>query len=455
MSSIRSRHGAARLGRAASLAAAAGLGLFALAGCSTLSMDSLSLDKLNPFREREEILPGTRVDAMTEADPLTVDADAARRGAAVPAARDSAEWSQPGGVASNAPGNLALASGTAGWRVKAASGSSKKSRLSVSPIVYQGNVYVMDAGADVTAVSVTGARRWEVSLRPAFEKDDGVIGGGLAGADGRVFAATGFGSLVALDPASGGQQWRVELKVPIRSAPTIAEGRIFLVTADNRIHALSTADGSELWTYRGIPETTGLVANASPAVSGDIVVVPYSSGEVIAFKASSGEPVWADSLTRTQLFTSLSGINEVAARPVVDDNTVFAVSVSGRMVAVNRKTGERLWTRNIASTQTPMVAGETVFVVSVSGQLVALERSSGKVRWTTKLPGDAKTRWHGPVLGGGQLWLSSSTRKLVSVDAASGQVSGTQEIGHASFISPIIASGRLFLLLDDGTLAAI
>ena len=76
MSSIRSRHGAARLGRAASLAAAAGLGLFALAGCSTLSMDSLSLDKLNPFREREEILPGTRVDAMTEADPLTVDADA-------------------------------------------------------------------------------------------------------------------------------------------------------------------------------------------------------------------------------------------------------------------------------------------------------------------------------------------------------------------------------------------
>ena len=75
MSSIRSRHGAARLGRAASLAAAAGLGLFALAGCSTLSMDSLSLDKLNPFREREEILPGTRVDAMTEADPLTVDAD--------------------------------------------------------------------------------------------------------------------------------------------------------------------------------------------------------------------------------------------------------------------------------------------------------------------------------------------------------------------------------------------
>lgn len=443
-----------RLAQALKTGAIAALAVLSLAGCSSLSSDSFSLDKLNPFREREEILPGTRVDAMADADPLTVDAEAARRNPGLPAPRSNADWAQPGGVPSNAPGHLALSSGS-GWRVRAASGSSSDSRLSASPIAYQQNVYVIDADAKVTAVSMGGGRRWQVSLRPEFEKDDGVIGGGLAAEGGRIFAATGYGGVVALDPANGGEQWRAELKVPIRSAPTAADGRVFVVTADNRIHALSAADGSEIWTYRGIPEATGLVANASPAVSGDMVVVPYSSGEVIAFKASSGEPVWADSLTRTQLFSSVSGINEVAARPVISGGMVFAVSVSGRMVAVNQKTGERLWTRNISSTQMPLVAGETVFIVSMSGQLVALERSSGKVRWTTKLPGKARTRWHGPVLGGGRLWLSASNKKLIAVDPASGQIAGNQDLGKASFIAPIIASGRLILLLDDGTLAAI
>jgi outer membrane protein assembly factor BamB len=443
-----------RFSRALKTAAIGAFAILGLAGCTSLSSDSFSLDKLNPFREREDILPGTRVDAMAEADPLSVDADAARRNPGLPAPHSNSDWAQPGGVPSNAPGHLALADG-AGWRVKAVSGSNSDARLSASPIVYQQNVYAMDPEAKVTAVSIGGGRRWQVSLRPKHEKDDGVIGGGLAADGGRVFAATGYGSVVALDPANGGEQWRVELKVPIRSAPTAADGRVFVVTADNRIHAISGADGSEIWTYRGIPEATGLVANASPAVSGDMVVVPYSSGEVIAFKASTGEPVWADSLTRTQLFTSVSGINEVAARPVVDGGMVFAVSVSGRMVAVNQKTGERLWTRNISSTQMPLVAGETVFVVSMSGQLVALERSSGKVRWTTKLPGELRTRWHGPVLGGGRLWLSSSNKKLVAVDAQTGQIAGDQDLGRASFIAPVIASGRLILLLDDGTLAAI
>jgi len=124
------------------------------------------------------------------------------------------------------------------------------------------------------------------------------------------------------------------------------------------------------------------------------------------------------------------------------------------MVAVEEKTGERIWTRNIAGTQAPAVAGETVYVVSLTGQLVALARDSGKVRWLTKLPGSAGARWTGPVIAGGWLWLSSSAKTMVSVDAVTGQVAGTYELGAESHIAPIVASGGLFLLLDNGTLTA-
>jgi len=418
-----------------------------LAGCSSFSLGGI-------FSKKEEKLPGERQSILLETDPLVVDPQASRV-PPLPAANANADWSQPGGPPTNDPGHLALGtSPKRAWNGRVAHASNSEARLSASPIVYQGQVFVMDVAATVSAFTLSGGHRWSASLRPEGEEADVIIGGGLAADGGRLFAATGYGTVVALDPGTGGQLWTKNLKVPIRSAPTAAGGRLYVVASDNRIHALSADDGSEVWSYRGIPEATGLIANSSPAVSGNTVVAPYSSGEVVAFTASDGKPVWSDSLTRTQLLTSLSGINDIAARPVIDRGTVFAVSVSGRMVAVDEKTGERIWTRNIAGTQAPAVAGETVYVVSLSGQLIALARDSGKVRWLSKLPGKSSVRWTGPVIAGNRLWLSSSAKSMVAVDAFTGQVVGQYNLGAESNIAPIVASGGLFLLLDNGTLAA-
>lgn len=434
---------------------AALVALSGLAACSYRDLDEFNFERFNPFAREQERLPGEREAIITDSDPLTADPEAARNIPPLPPARGNADWAQPGGTASNAPGHLALA-GEVGrsWTTSAARGSTDAARLAITPIVYDGQVYAMDAIATVTSVSPGGGRNWSVRLKPDYERDDGVLGGGLAADGGRLFAATGYGDVFGLDPSNGSQLWVARLKVPIRSAPTAADGRVFVVTADNQIHALSAENGGELWTYRGIPETAGLLANTSPAVAGETVVVPYSSGEVVAFNAANGTPMWADTLTRTQLLTSLSALNDVAAKPAIDGEMVFAVSVSGRMIAVNRKTGERVWTRNIAGTQTPYPAGDSVYVVSLSGTLAALARRDGKARWVARLPGDAKTIWNGPVLAGGRLWLSSTARRLVAVDATSGEVVANYDIGAPSFIPPIVAAGSLFLLLDNGNLAA-
>ena len=95
------------------------------------------------------------------------------------------------------------------------------------------------------------------------------------------------------------------------------------------------------------------------------------------------------------------------------------------MIAISEASGERLWTRNLASTQMPWIAGDTVYVVDLGGKLIALDRADGKVRWMTDLP--ASTRWSGPVLAGGKLWLVSGDGLLVGADARSGQVTSQFE----------------------------
>ncbi len=74
-------------------------------------------------------------------------------------------------------------------------------------------------------------------------------------------------------------------------------GRLFAVTIDNQTYALNAASGEVLWSHRGINETAGLMSSASPAVTGDTVIVPYSSGEIYALSVTDGKEIWSDSFS--------------------------------------------------------------------------------------------------------------------------------------------------------------
>ncbi|GBF27913.1 outer membrane protein assembly factor BamB [bacterium MnTg02] len=123
------------------------------------------------------------------------------------------------------------------------------------------------------------------------------------------------------------------------------------------------------------------------------------------------------------------------------------------MVATILKTGERLWTQNVASTQMPAVAGKSVFVVDSGGQLVALARNSGKIQWITELP--KSLSWSGVLLAGGKLWAISSKGLLVGVDATTGKIATKLDLKTRVLIPPIVASGRMYIYTDKARLIAL
>jgi outer membrane protein assembly factor BamB len=224
------------------------------------------------------------------------------------------------------------------------------------------------------------------------------------------------------------------------------------VTTDGRTVALSGHDGAELWSYRGLPERASLLLGASPAFASDVVVVPYPSGDVIALKMADGTVAWQESLSRARAASSLGSMSD-AASPAIDGSTVFAIGHAGRMVAPEVRTGERVWTVNVAGIHTPYVAGEAVYVVDTSGQLIAMSRRDGKALWTARLAGGKS--WSGPVLAGGRLWLTSDTGKLVGVNAAGGKVETQLDLGAPVYIAPVVANGRMYVLTDTARLIAL
>nr|WP_158007649.1 PQQ-binding-like beta-propeller repeat protein [Methyloceanibacter marginalis] len=237
---------------------------------------------------------------------------------------------------SNSLGHLALQGGLRKvWTADAGTGSSSSGRLSAVPLVAGGKVFTLDAAGDVSAFSTSsGAKVWSTSLTPENEKSSEGFGGGLALEGNTLYATTGYGTVVALNPASGAVQWTKAVGKPIRNSPTVAAGKIFFVSTDNNLYALSASTGEQAWKQRGLPQSATLLSNASPAVSGGIVVAPFPAGDIIAYEAGSGKTAWRDSLSRSTE-KSASGVLGDPARPVVDRGVVYAVSHGGRMIATS------------------------------------------------------------------------------------------------------------------------
>lgn len=456
----------ARRGTRLAVGGIGALMLAALGGCAD-SLPSLpKIGDLNPWKEKQIPLPGKRVPVMQTGEGIPGELADASKPIALPPQRANDSWSQPGGEPGNAPGHLAL-SGTPrqAWTADAGEGSSKSGRVVAPPVVYEGRVYTLDAAGQVSAFSVSGGSAvWRISLKPDREKKAGGMfslggsssgggyGGGLAIDAGRLYAASGYGNVVALDPASGKKLWEKSVGTPVRAAPTAAGDRVYVINLEGRFFCLAGADGTELWTVRGLPQQASLLMTVSPAVDGDVVVVPYASGDLVALRTSEGSGLWSENLARTRAGSQLNSLSD-AARPAIDAGTVYAVGHAGRMIATQVRTGERLWSLNVASTQTPWPAGGSVFVVDTGGQLLAIDRHEGKVQWTVKLP-DA-SNWSGPVLAGGTLWLTSSNGLLAGVDPATGRVTTQTSLGGSIFIPPVVAAGRMFVLTDGAKLIAL
>jgi outer membrane protein assembly factor BamB len=347
------------------------------------------------------------------------------------------------------------------WDTSIGEGSSRYTRVMSQPVIAGGRIFAMDGGAQVSALdAASGKRIWQVDLKPEELRGNG-FGGGPAFWNDRLYVTTGYAQVLALDPADGKVIWRHNVASPVHSAPTVADGRIYAVTVENELNALAVADGKRLWSHNGIPETAGLLGGASPAVGSEVVVAAYSSGELFALRVENGRAVWTDNLASTHSVNAVAGLADIRGRPVIEHGRVFAVSHSGRMAAIDLRTGDRVWEQQIASSHSPWVVGDYVFVLANDNQLVCLTHAEGKVRWGLQLRRyeDEKAKsdpilWAGPVLGGNRLIVLSSLGEAVSVSPYTGEIVGRQEMSASGYLGPVIADNALYLLTDNADLSA-
>lgn len=416
--------------------------------------------------EPDVILPGERLDIRGEAiDPgQPLQSAEATRPISLQSAVVNADWTHRNGSPSHTITHPALGTALAPlFSVNIGAGNSRRYRITADPVISDGRIFTMDAQSQVVATSLGGAQIWARSAAALTDSSRDASGGGLAVSGGALYVTTGFGELVAMDAATGADLWRQDLDAPGTSAPTVVGDLAYVVARDGRAWAIDTTSGRIRWTITSTPPGANFSGGAGAAVTDDIAIFPFPTGEVLAAFPQGGLRRWSTMVTGERPGQAAATISDIAADPVIVGDRVYVGNVSGRLVALEISNGDRIWTATEGAVGPVWPAGGSVFMVNDLSELVRLDAQTGAVIWRVALPGfeesrerRQKTRFahYGPILAGNRLIIASGDGLIRQFDPASGALVGSLELPGGAAANPVVAGNVLYVVSQRGQLVA-
>ncbi len=431
-----------------------------------------SLLVLSACNERQTFLPGPREDVRSVlqnpdlAAPLPGEVVPANtsRPISLGAATNNANWTNAAGNPATRTSHPALsASPQLLWSADIGAGDSRRFRITADPVVSQGRIFTLDAGAQVTATSTSGQTLWSRDLTPASDRQGQGSGGGLAVEGDTLYVSIGYGILAALDVSTGGVRWTQELEASGSGTPTVAGDLVYLTAGDDTGWAVNKTTGRVAWQTSGTPSINNVLGAPAPIVANQLAIFAYGSGEVQAVFQRGGLDRWTTPVVGKRPGRALSSISDLTGAPVASGDRVYVGNQSGRLAALSLANGNAIWTAREGAITPVWPIGGSVFAISDLNELLRLDAADGSRIWGVPLPNYVKDKPrrrsevfgnHGPVVAGGRVRVASSDGLLRSFDPVSGALTGTVEIPSGATTAPVVAGGTLYIVSRKGKLLA-
>ena len=289
----------------------------------------------------------------------------------------------------------------------------------------------------------------------------------MAAVNGVLYVTTGFGEVFALDPRTGGTIWKRTLDASIQAPPLVYDGRVVAVQRDDIAVAMDARSGETLWTTQGAGGT-GLMGGASPAGNGPLVIVPFSSGELLGVLGRNGTTIWGTAITGGRRALARNRINDVTGDPViVGDTSMPRTRAGGRSASTPRPASApgrsaRAPTGRRGRSAAPSTSSRTWARWSASTPRAA--RSSGRGRCpsssrrATSCGGRASRGGRCPTTGrcspaAGCGWRAPTAGCAASVRSTAALLASIELPGGAA-AAPAVAGGVLYVTTREGQLLA-
>lgn len=319
-------------------------------------------------------------------------------------------------------------------------------------------VYAADRNGTVKALNAdSGKEVWSVNLA---EKDGwlshlpALLSGGLTVSGGHVYVGSEKAQVYALNTNDGSVAWKTRVAGEAVSRPVVSDGMVLIHTGNGQLQALNESDGAVKWTVNLDMPSLSLRGESAPAVAYGAAIVGGDNGRVSAVLMQQGQMIWQQRISQATGPTEIDRLSDVDTTPVVVDGVVYALAYNGNLTALDLRSGQIMWKRELGSVNDFIIDGNRIYLVDQNDRLLALSTDGGVTLWTQS---DLLHRLlTSPVLYNGSLVVGDSEGYMHWINPQDGRFVAQQEVDSSGFqTDPVVADGRLLIQAKDGTLYSI
>ncbi len=251
--------------------------------------------------------------------------------------------------------------------------------LLLRPAITENHVYVASYDGEVAKLDRReGDEIWEVDT-------DQQITGAVDAGYGVVAYGTAEGEAVALSDDDGKQLWLTRLTGQVLAVPAIGPALIVFQTYDGRLHALDRETGKVEWVYDTTVPPLSLRGESSPVQIGNVVLAGFANGKLVALDTKTGFVGWERTVSEPQGRSELERLNDLDGRFWISRTVVYAVNFQGSLVALDIRTGQPLWSRDMSSYAGVSEFLDQVYVVDEDSNIYGLDAVNGAQVWHQEL----------------------------------------------------------------------
>lgn len=315
--------------------------------------------------------------------------------------------------------------------------------FALRPIVSGDRVYVASADGEAYALDRdTGKPHWQrnlghpLSAGPAVANDLLVIG-------------SRDGDAIGLRASDGEELWRSGVTSEILARPAASADLVVVRVTDGRVFGLEAATGRRRWLYEQSVPVLTLRGTSSPAlVSGQLVVVGFDTGRLVALAPEDGRPIWDIAVAAPKGRTDLERMVDIDADPVIHRADIYVASHNGRLASIDASSGRARWDRELSVVAGLAVDAERVYATDAEEYVWAFDRFSGATVWRQdELRG---LRLTGPAVFRDYLLVGDDAGYLNWLALHDGSLLRRQRIGGAFVAVPVVQDDTIYLLTENG-----
>jgi outer membrane protein assembly factor BamB len=312
------------------------------------------------------------------------------------------------------------------------------------PAIDERRVYALAADGTLAVMDEdTGRSMLRVDEKKRFS-------GGLEIGDGKVFAGTLKGEVVAMDNA-GKVLWTSTVAGEVIAPPSISRKTVVVRTSDGRIFGLNADDGKRKWVFQRASPSLLLRSEAGVLAVGQDVVAGYPNGKLIALDIDDGKLTWETTVSLPRGATELERIADVAGLPLVDAGTVCAAAFQAKVACFEIATRNTIWSRDLSTAKGLARDERQVYVVDDTSQVHALSKDAGASVWKQdKLKYRKLTA---PLVFDRLVWVGDFEGWIHILAPETGDIVGRIRIDSSAINAMIPANGGVVVQTANGTVA--